>query len=68
MPIDVAVEEPWTRIVGEEADRGVVASVADTHNIANHGINEVVGRIPSATDHGEGVPMQVNGVLAMSLE
>ena len=65
VPINVAVEEPWAGIVGKEADRDVVASVADTHNIANHGVNEIVGRIPGATDHGEGVPMQVNGVLAM---
>ena len=68
MPIDVAVEEPRTRIVGVEADRNVVTSVANTHNIANHGVNEVVGRIPSTTDHREGVPVQVNGVLKMSLE
>ena len=57
VPIDVAVEEPWTRIVGEEADRDVVASDADTHDIANHGVIKVVGRIPSATDHREGMPM-----------
>ena len=57
VPIDVAVEEPWTRIVGEEAERDVVASEADTHNIPTHGVLVVVGRIPSATNHGEGVPM-----------
>ena len=68
VPIDVAVEEPWARIVGEEADRDVVTSVADTHHIATHGVIEIVGRIPGATDHGEGVPMQVNGVLATWLE
>ena len=68
MPINVAVEEPRTRIVGEEPDRDVVASDADTDNITTYGVIEVVGRIPSTTDHGEGVPMQVNGVLATSLE
>ena len=68
MPIDVAVEEPWTGIVCAEADRDVVASFAHTHNIANHGIIEVVGRTPSATDHGKGVAMQVKGVLARSSE
>ena len=57
MPIDVAVEEPWTRIVGEEAECDVVACEADTHNIPAHGVIVVVGRISSATDHGEGVSM-----------
>lgn len=68
MPIDVAVEKPWTRIVREEADCDIVASIADTHNIATNGVIVVVGRIPSAANYGEGVPVQVNGVLAISLE
>jgi hypothetical protein len=68
VPIDVAVEEPWTRIVREEADCDVVPSISDTHNIATNGVIVVVGRIPGATNHGEGVPVQVNGVLEMSLE
>jgi len=61
------MEEPWTRIVGEETDGDVIASVADTHDIANDGIHEIVRRVTSAADYGEGVPMQVNRVLAMSL-
>ena len=67
MPIDVTVEEPRTRIVGEETDGYVIATVADTHDIANHGIHKVVRRVTSAANYGEGVPMQVNRVLAMSL-
>ena len=43
MPINMAVEEPWTRVVGEEADGDIVGRVADTYNIANYRIDEVVG-------------------------
>ena len=67
MPINVAVEEPWARIVREESDCDIVSSIADTHNIATYGVIVVVGRIPSAANYGEGVPVQVNGVLPMSL-
>ena len=63
VPIDVAVEEPRTRVVGEEADGDIIGRVADTHNIANYRIDEVVGRIPGATDHPEGVPVQMHRVL-----
>jgi hypothetical protein len=50
-------------VVGEEADSNIVTSIADTHDIADYGIDEVVGRIPSATDDPERVSVQMHGVL-----
>jgi len=43
VPVNVAVEEPWARVVGEEADGDIVASIADTDDVADYGIDEVVG-------------------------
>ena len=43
VPIDVAVEEPRTRVVGKETDGDIVACIADTHDVTDYGINEVVG-------------------------
>ena len=43
VPIDVAVEEPRTRVVGKETDSDIVACIADTHDVTDYGINEVVG-------------------------
>jgi hypothetical protein len=63
VPIDVAVEQPRTRVVGEEADSNIVTGIADAHDVADYGIDEVVGRIPCATDHPEGVPVQMHRVL-----
>ena len=64
VPIDVAVEEPGTGVVGEEPDRDIVARVADAHDVADDGVYKVVRRIASATDDGEGMSVQMNGVLS----
>ena len=63
MPIDVAVEEPRSRIVCEEPDGDVVPGVTHTHDISDDRVVEVVGRAPCATDYIEIMPMQMNRVL-----
>ena len=63
VPVNVAVEEPRAGVVREEADRDIVTGVADAHDVPNHGIVEVVRGIASATEHVEGVSVQVNGML-----
>ena len=53
MPIDVAMEEPWPRVIGEETDCDFITSGANTHDVSDDWIDEVVGRVTSATDHVE---------------
>ena len=62
----MAMEEPGTRIVGEEPYSDVIPSITDTHNISNDGVVEVVGRVSGATDHIEVVSMQMNRMLFSS--
>ena len=57
MPIDVAMEEPRSRIVREEPDRDFVPSVTNTHDISNNRVVEVVGRVARTPDYVEIVPM-----------
>ena len=59
------MEEPRSRIVGEEPDCDVIPSVANTHDISDDWIDEVVGRVTSAADHMKIVPVQMNRVLLM---
>jgi hypothetical protein len=63
MPDYVAVEEPWTSIVRREPDRNVITLLSDAHNVADNGVDEVVGRLACATDHVEGMSMKVNRML-----
>ena len=43
VPIGVAVEESWTRVVGEEGDSDIDTGIANAHNVADYGIDEVEG-------------------------
>jgi hypothetical protein len=63
--IDMAMEKPWTSVVGEESDGDIVTSISYAHDIADDSSFEVVGRAPSAPHYGEAVPMQVDWVLSM---
>jgi hypothetical protein len=63
VPIDVAVEEPRSRIVREETDREFVTGVTHTHDITDDRVVVVVGRVPCAPDYIEIMSMQMNGVL-----
>ena len=57
MPIDMAVEEPWSRIVREEPDRDFISRVTHTHDISYDRIVEVVRGIPGAPDDMEIMPV-----------
>jgi hypothetical protein len=54
VPIDVTMEEPWARVVGEEPNRYDVRRIcASAHNIANDRVDKVVGRVPCAPNNME---------------
>ena len=56
MPVDVAVEEPRSRVIGEESDGHEIRFAgADAHDIADDRINKVVGIASGAPDHMEGM-------------
>ena len=57
------MEEPWSGIVGDEPDCDVIPSVANTHDISDDWIDEVVGRVTGAAYHMKIVSVQMNRVL-----
>jgi hypothetical protein len=63
VPVNVAVEEPWARVVGEESYGHIVARIASAHDVADYRIDEVIGRVSGATNNGEGMSVQVNRML-----
>ena len=67
MPIDVAMEEPRSRIVGEEPDSDFIPTSANRHDISDDRVVEVVGRTIGAADHMEIVPVQMDRVLFMKV-
>jgi len=64
VPVDVAVQEPRSRVVSEEPDRHIIPRTSHAHDIADHRVVIVVSRISSAANHVEVVPVQVDRMLA----
>jgi len=64
MPIDVAMEDPWTRVVSEEAN-GRVTTV-DSYSITFDGINEIPGSAVRRLDDIECVTVKMEGVSTRS--
>jgi len=63
VPVNMAVDEPWARIVRHEPDREVIRRAgAHARNVADDGVIIVVSRGSSAADHMEVVSVQVDGV------
>ena len=48
VPVDMAMEEPWTRVVSEEPDGDIVTSISYAHDVTDDRIDVVVGRVPGA--------------------
>ncbi len=63
----MAVEEPRAGIVGVEANRDIIPSVTNTHDVPNNRVVVVVGRVTGAADHIEAVPMQMNRMLSKDM-
>jgi hypothetical protein len=63
VPVDVAMEEPGTGIIGEEPNRDVITGVAHAHDIPDNRIDKIVRGVAGAADDVEGMSMQVNRVL-----
>jgi len=64
VPIDVAVQEPRSRVVSEESDRHIIPRISHAHDIAYDRVVIVVSRISSTANHMEVVPVQVDRMLA----
>jgi hypothetical protein len=63
VPINVAVEEPRTRVVSHESDRDIIIRAPDAYDVAHNGVVEVVRRVSCAADDVEDMAMQVKRVL-----
>jgi hypothetical protein len=63
VPVNVAVEEPGPVVVGKEANRDIVPSMTNTHDIPDNRVVVVVRFTTSAADHMKVVPVQMKRVL-----
>jgi len=62
------MEEPRSRIVGEEPDSDlIITTITNRHHISDDRVVEVVGSTIGAADYMKTVPMQMNRVLLMGV-
>jgi len=65
MPVNVAVEEPWARVVREESDGDlIICAGANANDVAHDGVDEVVFCAVGASDYVERMTVQVDGMRA----
>lgn len=66
MPIDVAMHDPRSCIVGPEAYGDVVRSeISSIDDVAAHRVSEVVSVTPCTPHHTESMAVQMHGVLCV---
>ena len=63
MPVNMAVQEPWARVVGDETERYIVAGSTDTDDVAPRRVLVVVLLAARDANDVEVVPVQMHGVL-----
>jgi hypothetical protein len=62
MPVDVAVEEPRSGVVRDEADRDIIVRTAHAHHIAARRVIEVRAGLSSALDNRERVSVKLRRI------
>jgi len=59
MPVDMTMQEPWTRVVGGETDGNIIPSEACIDHITTRRINVIVSVATRAPNNIKVVPMQM---------
>ena len=63
VPINVAMKEPWPRVISLEPDRDIIVRAANVYDVAQDWVVVVVRRVARAADDVEDMSMQVERVL-----
>lgn len=63
MPVNVAMQEPWSGVVSGESERDIVSGASDAHDITAHGIDVVVRRASSNAHDVKRVSMEMERML-----
>lgn len=63
MPVDVAMHNPRPRIIRPEANRDIVTSASQVHNVALDRIHKIRFGLPHCANDTECVAVEMHGVL-----
>jgi hypothetical protein len=63
MPINMAVEEPWSRVISHKANRNLISRSADADYVTHYRVVPVIGTVPCAANDPEGMAMKMDRML-----
>jgi hypothetical protein len=63
MPIDMAVEEPRTRVVGHKANRNLISRFTNADYVTHYRVVPIVGTVPCTANNMERMAMEMDGML-----
>jgi hypothetical protein len=63
MPINMAVEEPRSRVISHKANRNLIPQIADADYITHYRVVPVIGTVPRTANDPEGMAMKMDRML-----
>ena len=63
MPINMAVEEPWSRVISHKANRNLISRSADADYVTHYRVVPVIGTVPCAANDPKGMAMKMDRML-----
>jgi hypothetical protein len=64
MPINMAMEEPRPRIIGDKTNRNLISPIANADYVAQYRVVPVIGTVPGTADDVERMAMKMDRMLA----
>lgn len=64
MPVNMAMEEPRSGVIGLEPNRNIIPSIADVNYVTQDRVVEIVTAVPCTAHDVERMSMNVNRVLS----
>ena len=64
MPVDMAVEKPWPRVISHKTNRNVISRIAHADYVTQYRVVIVIGAVPCAANNIESVSMKMNRMLS----
>jgi hypothetical protein len=64
MPINVAMEEPWARVISHKTNRDLIPRIAHIDYVTHYRVVPVIRTIPRTADDVERMAMKVDRMLS----
>jgi hypothetical protein len=67
MPVDMAVEKPWSRVISHKTDRNIISQISHADHVTQYRVVIVICAVPCTANNIESVSMKMNRVLSRQL-